>query len=1003
MKRLTINRLASIIRSTTFAIKRVLCIKGRPAVNTGTSDKTVERNISLWSESYFFMSHNCCWKSSLKQRFVTLVVFFALGMLQFSALIQGVANSETPPLQTLRVVTDNNYPPYVFQGKDNLVQGILVDQWRLWQHKTGIQVEISAMDWGIAQKRMQAGEFDVIDTIFKTEDRLAWLEFGKPYTKIEVPAFFKNQISGITDIDSLKGFVVAVKEGDAAIEPLRRHGVENLVFFKGYEEIVLAAKEHKVNVFVIDKPPALYFLYKHGIEQQFNESSPFSVGEFHRAVKKGDSLLLQQIETGFARISPDELQQIDKKWYGAPLVSSQSTGYLLIGSGFLWIFLLFLFFWNRSLRTAVKKHTYELQLSGAELRKTKDLLTQTSRMARVGGWEKYPLTGADNWSEITREIMEVDPDFIPTMENGLDFYPEGISRDTIVEVVSRAIRIGAPFDVEVQIITAKGNKRWVRGIGCAEFKDGICVRLYGTLQDIDGRKTAEMALVESEERLRFLVQNSSDSLVIINADGTQRYVSPAAERITGFPVADLQGRAIDTIIHPDDMKAVRAAWKETLEHPEKTVTVQYRHVHKTRQWVYSEAIAQNFLSEPAINGVIASVRDITTHKRAEEDNERLHVQLTQAQKMETVGRLAGGVAHDFNNMLSVILGHAELALSSIDTNQPLFANLQEIRRAAKRSADLTRQLLAFARKQTVAPKVIDLNHTVEGMLKMLRRLIGEDIDLNWLPGDDLGPIKIDPSQVDQMLANLCVNARDAIVDTGKVTIKTESVAFDEDYCAAHLDYQPGEYILLAVSDNGSGMDSETIVHLFEPFFTTKEVGKGTGLGLATVYGIVKQNGGFINVTSTPGLGTNFSVYLPQHAGENERVVKSDAVSLATPVHATILLVEDEQMILDITKTMLNLQGYNVLAALTPGEAIRLAKEHGEQISLLMTDVVMPEMNGRDLAKNLLVLCPNLKRLFMSGYTADVIAHHGVLDEGVFFIQKPFTLQALASKIREVLG
>ncbi len=891
----------------------------------------------------------------------------------------------------------------MFQDKDGHIQGILVDQWRLWQQKTGTQVEILAMDWGIAQQRMKAGEFDVIDTTFKTEDRLAWLDFGKPYTRIEVSAFFKNEISGITDIDSLKGFVVAVKEGDAAIESLKRRGVKNLVFFKGYEEIVLAAKEHKVNVFVIDKPPALYFLYKHSIEQQFNESLPFSVGEFHRAVKKGDSLLLQQIETGFARISTDELQQIDKKWYGAPVVSSQSIGYLLIGSGILWIFLLLLFFWNRSLRTAVKKHTYDLQLSGAELIKTKDLLTQTSRMARVGGWEKYPLTGAENWSEITREIMEVDADFVPTMENGLDFYPEGVSRDTIVAVVTRAIQSGAPFDVEVQILTAKGNKRWVRAIGRAELKDGDCARLYGTLQDIDVRKMAEMALVESEERLRFLVQNSSDSLVIINVDGTQRYVSPAAERITGFPVAELQGRAIDTLIHPDDLQAVRAAWQETLEHPEKTVTVQYRHIHKTQQWVYSEAIAQSFLSEPAINGVIASVRDITSHKRAEEDNERLHVQLTQAQKMETVGRLAGGVAHDFNNMLSVILGHAELALSSVDTSQPLFANLQEISRAAKRSADLTRQLLAFARKQTVAPKVVDLNHTVEGMLKMLRRLIGEDIALNWLPGGNLGLIKIDPSQVDQMLANLCVNARDSIADTGKVTIRTENVAFDEAYCATHLDCLPGEYILLAVSDSGSGMDKETLSHLFEPFFTTKEMGKGTGLGLATVYGIVKQNEGFISVTSTPGLGTTFSIYLPRHAGEKERVDKGDTAGLAVPGQATILLVEDEPMILDVTRTMLSRQGYNVLAALTPGEALRLAKEHGEGISLLMTDVVMPEMNGRDLAKNLLALCPNVKCLFMSGYTADVIAHHGVLDEGVFFIQKPFTQKDLVLKIREVLA
>lgn len=905
-------------------------------------------------------------------------------------------------LHTLRVVTDNNYPPYVFQGKDGIIQGILVDQWRLWQQKTGVQVEISAMDWSSALKQMKGGEFDVIDTIFKTEDRLAWLDFGTPYARLEVPAFFKNQISGITDIDSLQDFVVAVKDGDAAIDLLRRHGVENLIFFKGYEEIVLAAKEHKVNVFVIDKPPALYFLYKYGIEQEFNATLPFSVGFFHRAVKKGDTSLLGQIESGFARISPDELQQIEKKWYGAPIVSSRAPLYLLIGVGVLSLFLLLLFFWNRSLSVAVKRHTYALELNREELVKTKDLLTETSRMARVGGWEKYPLTGACIWSEITREIMEIDPDFLPTMDNVLDFFSEGVHRNTMAEALSRAINTGESFDVEVQIITAKGNVCWVRGIGRAELKDGICVRLYGTVQDIDARKTAEMALIESEERLRYLVQNSSDCFVIVNADGRQRYVSPAAERITGFSVAELQGQPLNTLIHPEDIGDVMAAWNEAVAHPEKAVTVQYRHIHKTREWVYSEAIAQSFLAEPAINGIIASVRDVTAHKKAEADNENLYLQLTQAQKMETVGRLAGGVAHDFNNMLGVILGHAELALDGLDASQPLFANLQEISRAAKRSADLTRQLLAFARKQTVAPKVINLNHTVEGMLKMLRRLIGEDIDLNWLPGKKLGSIKIDPSQIDQMLANLCVNARDAIANTGKVTIKTDIVAFDEAYCTTHRDYLPGEYVLLAVSDNGRGMDEEILLHLYEPFFTTKEVGKGTGLGLATVYGIVKQNDGFICVTSTPGIGTTFSIYLPRYGPVDEAMAQGDAVRLATPGHETILLVEDEQMILDVTKTMLTLQGYNVLPAVTPGEAIRLAGVHGKHISLLITDVVMPEMNGRDLAKILLAICPNLKSLFMSGYTADVIANQGVLDDGVNFIQKPFVMQELDAKIREVL-
>ena len=394
--------------------------------------------------------------------------------------------------------------------------------------------------------------------------------------------------------------------------------------------------------------------------------------------------------------------------------------------------------------------------------------------------------------------------------------------------------------------------------------------------------------------------------------------------------------------------------------------------------------------------------DLTERKQAEAEAEKLQAQLTQVQKMESVGRLAGGIAHDFNNMLGVILGYSELVLGQVEAGQPMYSALQGIQQAAQRSAELTRQLLAFARKQTVAPKVLDLNVTVSGMLNMLRRLIGENIDLVWLPGESLWPIKMDPTQIDQILANLCVNARDAIGDTGKVTIETDNVFVDEAYCAEHADSVPGEHVLLAVSDNGFGMDSEMLSHLFEPFFTTKEMGKGTGLGLATVYGILKQNDGFINVYSEPNLGTTFKMYLPRFVAKSKRVPEPEAAKPAATGHETILLVEDELMILEMTTVMLQRQGYTMLPAASPGEAIRLAREHAGEIHLLMTDVVMPEMNGRDLARNLLSLYPDLKRLFMSGYTADVIADHGVLDEEVQFIQKPFTMQDLAAKIRKVL-
>jgi len=383
-------------------------------------------------------------------------------------------------------------------------------------------------------------------------------------------------------------------------------------------------------------------------------------------------------------------------------------------------------------------------------------------------------------------------------------------------------------------------------------------------------------------------------------------------------------------------------------------------------------------------------------------HEKLEVQLHQAQKMESVGRLAGGVAHDFNNMLGVILGYTELAMERVEPDDPLHANLEKIQGAAQRSADLTRQLLAFARKQTVSPKVIDLNDTIENMLKLLRRLIGEDLDLAWHPAKEVWPVKIDPTQVDQILTNLFVNARDAFTDLGKVTIETGNTIFDEDYCRVHAGFVPGEYTMLAVSDNGCGMDKETQSHLFEPFFTTKEVGKGTGLGMATVYGVVKQNNGFINVYSEPGQGTTFKIYLPRHLSKAVPLSEKEPDKPGERGRETVLLVEDEPTILEMTTEMLQNLGYTVLAAGTPGEAVRLAHEHPGRIDLLLTDVVMPEMNGRQLAGNLLAHYPVLKRLFMSGYTANVIAHHGVLDEGVHFIQKPFSKKDLGEKLREAL-
>jgi CheY-like chemotaxis protein len=373
--------------------------------------------------------------------------------------------------------------------------------------------------------------------------------------------------------------------------------------------------------------------------------------------------------------------------------------------------------------------------------------------------------------------------------------------------------------------------------------------------------------------------------------------------------------------------------------------------------------------------------------------------------MEAVGRLAGGIAHDFNNMLNVILAHTELGMEEIPEGHPLAGGLLEIRQAAERSADLTRQLLAFARRQTVEPKALDLNQAVDSILNMLKRLVGEDLDLLWKPGELSGSIRIDPAQLDQVLANLVVNARDAFPDSvGEITIETEEAFLDEESAESNSGFRPGLYAVLSVSDNGCGMDEETVRLVFEPFYTTKSVGKGTGLGLSTVYGVVRQNDGFINVHSEPGQGSTFRIYLPVHEKETDPSYRMSAPSDAS-IHEgneTVLLVEDEPAILNVGKRMLERLGYKTLTAPSPGEALALARSYPGEIHLLVTDVVMPEMNGRELARRLLTLFPGMKRLFISGYSANVIAHHGVLEEGVNFLQKPFSLHALGEKLREVM-
>ncbi|MGM0787813.1 MAG: PAS domain S-box protein [Thermodesulfobacteriota bacterium] len=603
-----------------------------------------------------------------------------------------------------------------------------------------------------------------------------------------------------------------------------------------------------------------------------------------------------------------------------------------------------------------------------------------SNFEKLLGYSKQEVEGKKYWTEF------IHPDDVEWMKEN--------------HCLRRRDPLAAPLSYEFRFFVRNGELR--HGYLTADIIPGTS-RSVVSLIDINERKLSEQHLKESEERFAKAFRSSpapqsiSDITTGEFIDVNDRWVD-----MLGYAREQLIGRTSKELCiwaDPGERDRIIQKLQENTFFNEEPVEFRT----SKGSTVYALWSAER-ITLKGRHVMLSMISDETERKQAEKEQEKLQAQLVQAQKMESVGRLAGGVAHDFNNKLSIINGYAEMSLDMLDPEEPVYENLREIYSAGKRSADIVRQLLAFARQQTISPVRLDLNDTISNMLKMLQRLIGENIDLAWHPGSNLWQLKIDPSQIDQVMANLAVNARDAIEDVGKLIIETKNVVVDEDYCRQYSYFVPGRYVMLAVSDNGCGMEKQVQDNLFEPFFTTKEVGKGTGLGLSTIYGIVKQNKGFINVYSEPGQGTTVKIFLPPHeqqeSGSSHHLKESEK---QVPTGSeTVMLVEDEPAILKMGKGMLEKLGYTVLSAERPDEALRLAEEHEGRIHLLITDVVMPEMNGRDLSIKLSDCSPGLKSIYMSGYTADVIAHHGVLDEGVHFIQKPFSIQDLAVKVREAI-
>ncbi|HSW61758.1 MAG TPA: transporter substrate-binding domain-containing protein [Dissulfurispiraceae bacterium] len=765
-----------------------------------------------------------------------------------------VPAGELPRPQTIRVVMDNNYPPFVFLDADNKVQGILVDQWRLWEQKTGVRAEIHAMDWDDALRSMQAGEYDVIDTVFLTEARTRFLDYLPPYQKIEVPIYFDREISGITGAASLKGFAVGVKAGDAAIDHLQRNGVDSLVLYNSYEAIVQAATDRKITVFVIDAPPARYFLHKMGAQERFRHSEPLYVGELHRAVRKDDAAMLNLVRQGFSRLTPQEYQEIEQKWYGKAV------------------------------------------------------------------FEAFPMK----------------------------------------QMIAIAAAIAAAIAVLVIALAA-----WNR-----------------SLRRAVAQRTA--ALKQSEERNRAIVEALPDLLFRISHDGTFLDCQDAEGELL-LPPEQFLGKKIGAVLPPELAAQTERHLKQAIETGE------------MQRYEYSllfQGIHRHFEARMVRSGaeeVLSIVRDVTERKRFE-------AQLIQSQKMEAVGILAAGVAHDFNNILQAIISSAHLLKLRYKEQADVQKVASDILLVSDRAAGLTRGLLAFSRKQIIMPRVVDLNESIQEMAKIFQRLLGEDIALIMNLSAERLHINADPAQIHQVLLNLMNNARDAMPTGGTLTISSfrDKCALPDD--SGNAVFSP--CAVLEVSDTGKGIDEKDIKHIFEPFYTTKEVGKGTGLGLSVVYGIIRQHKGTVEVTSSPDNGAAFRVALPlAHSAPEE----SQADEEASPKGRgeTLLLVEDDESVRLATVQLLSAFGYKVVATSGGEEALDYVRKNPLSVNLALIDVIMPGMNGAEVCMSLQAMIPKLKVIFLSGYPQDVLQDSQLGD--IPFLAKPIMPQSLLATVEKILA
>ncbi len=895
----------------------------------------------------------------------------------------------------LTVGSARDWPPLEYWNPaTRAYEGMAVDYLRALAADVGLRLRFAPpAPWTEIQAKGLRHEIDVLGAVAPTPARGTALLFTQPFLRLQVVLFGHDAMPLVPSVESAHERTFGAVSGFAVGDWLKRqHPGLRVREYASVRDVIRALSRREIDLF------AGTFLETGSCLRELGVTTIKAVGETpYRldlcvGVRRDQPVLASILNKAIQAAPPGRVDDLLSRYTPlrveqVPRVDWQRVLRVTVP---LLLALVSALTWALVARSLALRQWHRSEQRYQELTQHADsIILRMDRLGRVTFVNEY----AERFFGYARD------EIIGRSVVGTIVPERSTTDDDLGAMIANICRLPSQFaHNENENMRRNGERVWVAWTNHpvvdsrGEVTEVLCIG-----NDVTSQRQAAAALRDSEHRYRALFEAALDAILLLS---DQRCVdcNPRALTLFGGSREQLLGARLASLLLDESVVTGRLGELVAAVRQGESQSFSCRALRL--DGAAFDADVQ--LSPVTISGephVLAWVRDMTEHNRREREHATLQAELLQAQKMESVGRLAGGVAHDFNNMLTVIIGDTEVALSETQPESRLRALLMDILGAAERSSDLTRQLLAFARKQPVRPRVLDLNGTVEGMLRMLRRLIGEDIELVWKPGPRLHAICMDPIQLDQILANLVVNARDAITETGVVTIETHQVDHGE-VALRHPGLADGEYVVLQIADNGTGMDEATQAQLFEPFFTTKETGKGTGLGLATVYGIVQQNHGFIDVTSEPGHGTLFRIGLPAVA--DGAVAAEELAEDTLRGSATVLLVEDEAAILSLGKAGLERQGYAVLTAQSPSEAIALVHRHTGPIDLLVTDVVMPGMNGRQLADHLVQLRPELRVLYVSGYPADAIAHRGVLDPGVQFLQKPFTARDLARKVQQAL-